>query len=1117
MDRLRDLSSSRGGILTIALLTLGALAVVGVPVVADTTFDGEISFSGSEATDGTSWVYEIDDLEAVEDLSVELEGKRVTEERSTSTTTEDGTLDVEPRGTSDPEEAVMTLEGARDTEERSTSATASDGGSFDVDVGGSTDAEDATVTLTGVETRDSFTASGTGDDTISVDGNQHAEDISVEFEGDTETQSASESGSVTPDTSVSLDVGGDTSPFDESITVSPDGSVIDDGVHNDDDGNVRLYDGESLEVEMSIPHPGTINQLNIPIDSVSDDGSADVSVRSGGVDGSFTHGDSVASDVYLSPGDNWVDLPGGEDVSDDTITIIITANSVSGDGELRPDFHSGTGETTFYGPITGANEYSLLTEVEIIGGPVSVNGQSLGVVYDGDSETTGLDLSRGSNTVDISGEAPGVDYTATWGERYGTADPSIDLSGDGSPDASHSGVLMDGETATEPVSDGTLDSGSNAITASTVSGPDPSWTIDGTEVTTTEDTSVEVGGETVTHDGILDDGETVELSGGSLSPGSNTLDVSTGGGSEVDVATDWTEVTATEDPSVSVGESTVSHTGVLEPGETVSDSVTLGTGSDSIDVDTGGEVTVDTSWTEVTESVDPTISVNGYTTSHEGTLADGETESLATNEGWLEEGTNTVTVSTDSPEVGPESLVGFEYAHDASGTTRSVDVEATSWTETFNISHTYPSETADAEATLTFVDSVAEINDVEYRIDGGEWQPAKSSSLDGTDLTVEFGDVAADTEIDVRATGHKIRTYDGEVDVIEPTVEGDELATEVEITEITEDGIFGLRVDETVLGDRVHYASEQSWPGADAHAEVTASGNQILRAPDANVGSTMTVESSPVEVAPETGAIEVLVEDGTEPRFQLRQGDTVGTDSVDVTYHDTLSGERYVLWSETREVEVDADRATSPVTFTTDGSAETYSVLQRDASASEDPPGGPSDTRSTLPLLLSFGGIAVVLVGTTVVGRRLDTGGRLLPITATSLTAIAIHVLAPTSPIERVAVLAYQSDVVPIAAVGLLLVGLWQLDERTEGEVPWYIRGVVGVLSVVWALETISPGVVLGGLREGVSTMGPLLVGALVLGGGYLAREALRARRADAQTPDDQTTIEVRGFGEEDD
>ena len=580
-----------------------------------------------------------------------------------------------------------------------------------------------------------------------------------------------------------------------------------------------------------------------------------------------------------------------------------------------------------------------------------------------------------------------------------------------------------------------------------------------------------------------------------------------------------TSITMSGGDTWSLQSSQVSNlkTGEISGTDSPTGSTTVTTSSDSVTISDSGSAALDlktsdtsleishsgdgiSSWSleydATVETRDPVVEVNGYQTEYNGVLAEGETTSLATNEAWLQEGTNNVTIRTNTPSNGPESLVDLTYSHDASGVTKSVDVQATSWTESFNVSHTFPSAVADADATLTFDEQVAEIHDVEYRVDGGSWQAPPSYDLNGTDLNVALGDVAADTEIDVRATGHKVRAYDGDIKVTEPTVEGDDLDTEVQITNINPDGMFGLRVDETVLGDRLHYASEESWTGESAYVDITSSGTQILRASDANEGSTMRVSTAPVSVSPSSGAIEAEVEDGSEPTFSLRKGNTTGSDRIEVTYYNTVTGDRYVLWSETREVEVDADRAESPVSFITDGSSETYSILQRDAGEGPGPGPGPTEQESVFPLLLAFGGIGGVLVGSTFVSRRFNLGGWLLPVTATSLTAVAIQVLAPGSPLVRVAQLASEANAVTIGAVAALLIGMWQLDERTSGSVPWYVRGIIGILSVVWALETISPGVILGGLRQGVESMGPLIVIVIVGGGAYLVREWIQARRA---------------------
>jgi len=77
----------------------------------------------------------------------------------------------------------------------------------------------------------------------------------------------------------------------------------------------------------------------------------------------------------------------------------------------------------------------------------------------------------------------------------------------------------------------------------------------------------------------------------------------------------------TSDPSVTVDGSTVSYSGTLD--SEYSESISLSTGSHTVDASASGPLDVTVEWTEVTETTDPTVEVNGNADGITGTLSDG--------------------------------------------------------------------------------------------------------------------------------------------------------------------------------------------------------------------------------------------------------------------------------------------------------------------------------------------------------------------------------------------------------------------------------------------------------------------------------------------------------------
>ena len=578
--------------------------------------------------------------------------------------------------------------------------------------------------------------------------------------------------------------------------------------------------------------------------------------------------------------------------------------------------------------------------------------------------------------------------------------------------------------------------------------------------------------------------------------------------------------TLADNPAIDVngdGTDEASVSGSLYPGESATKEVGLSSDTSSVNVSTAaGVVDLQFDLRERTVTNNLTVELNSETVSHDGVLADGETTSLSIPASELQEGTNQVNVSVGDGSLSsdaPPAAVGLELSHEASDT-QTVDYGAETWSERYNITRTYGDATEEPTLTIPFEGEVVDINSVEVRRNGSSWGPPKAWTLDNTTLTVEFDAIDSGETLEVRAIGRKVRTVNGDIQVLEPTVEGDSLNSKIEITDRSED--FAIDVSGS---DRIHYTAEESW-GASSHAVVEGGGGQELRLPEASVGSQTRVRTAPLNVVPESGASEVVIEDPDEPRFQLREGNTTGAATIDVTYYDTLSGERYVLWSESQEREIDADRAESPVSFTTDGQADTYTIRQQAAPGSTGG-GAPVETRDVgAPLVLVVPAVGVSVAGLFWAGRRFGgargiRGNALLLVGSTVVAIAAVELVAPGTISSIVSTFVFAlSDTVAggigaaLAAVAVFI-GLWQLQQRTRADIPWWVIGPAMGIAAVAALEAIRPGSVLGALEVVLSEYG----GLVVLGGlallGYVIYQRRQTQQAEASTPDTSVTLDL--------
>ena len=136
----------------------------------------------------------------------------------------------------------------------------------------------------------------------------------------------------------------------------------------------------------------------------------------------------------------------------------------------------------------------------------------------------------------------------------------------------------------------------------------------------------------------------------------------------VDLSGDRLTASTVREPTANVsvaldGSTVIEETGVIGDTETVSSEVSL-TRNSSIEISTepGTKADLTVSRTEVTQAVDPEISINNETVSHSGVLSDGETVILTPPEESIEEDTNvSISVSTATGE--PSGLIDLDYSH----------------------------------------------------------------------------------------------------------------------------------------------------------------------------------------------------------------------------------------------------------------------------------------------------------------------------------------------------------------------------------------------------------------------------------------------------------------------
>jgi len=912
--------------------------------------------------------------------------------------------------TSGIDDPSITLTGVANTNTNTVSASGvSDGDTVNADIGGTVSPPDTTLVITGNQyTGQRFNPSGSGDASISVNGD--AEPTGPNS-GEPKITLTGKAGTGKQNI---VDIDGDGTTENEQNFVG--------------DHRLSLERPLSSEVEFTAPqNADTLTQIEPVISSVvgSDYGvTVDIRLHEGQTNYNFDDGVIIKDgwDPDFQTGPQTVNVQNTSITPGQTYTLEFKTNSASGDGEQDK--------------LMIATDDSPTTER---------------YTWNGDS---GQSLNQSANL--------NIFYPTT------TTDPSVDVDGDGNADASVSGTLSDGQTATRQIPE--LAAGSTNIDTSTSSGPQPDWTITYDAEQFTEDPGVDIDGD---------------------------------------------------------GTDEASHTGELGPSQTSEVTISPSLSDDTWTASsTAGPFGLSADITEETETTDPVVEVNGETTGVSGTLAEGETVSLSANASALQSGTNRVNISTNSPTSGPASLVGFEYSHGAE-TTTTATVDETTWSQNRNVSKTWPGDRANATATIPMNDRVVDVRNVEVRYNQTTWEPVADSdyTLNGTDLTVQLGDVASGSTTEVRATGSKVRVQDGSISVLNATTTDGPLNTTIAVDEAGSD--FAIKTGGTELGNRVHYADSATWGATNDTTTIAAGGEQTLTLPNAAAGGETTVRTWPIEVAPATDSVTVTDRVGnrtSEPGITV-SGD--GNADVSYTYLNAKDATPYVLYSTTNEIVRDEGLASSPITLEDDNSDETlvFRVDDGTASGSGDGGGGVVSTvAGAAPMATGGGGFAwlrgdltpaftilaglVGLLGTVWVSRRLDLVESSDADGALGTARDSARTLLENEIVVGAAILGggywlFSSGILPqqttiILALSSVPVGMFLVLQQF-GEFDLRIWGGTTILVGVLGTQQLAPE-----LFETIADEAGIII---VVGAILLGWRALTAWRADANTPDEQTNV----------
>ncbi|ELZ41855.1 hypothetical protein C472_00389 [Halorubrum tebenquichense DSM 14210] len=317
------------------------------------------------------------------------------------------------------------------------------------------------------------------------------------------------------------------------------------------------------------------------------------------------------------------------------------------------------------------------------------------------------------------------------------------------------------------------------------------------------------------------------------------------------------------------------------------------------------------------------MELNGHTVSHTGTLAEGETVSLAANDSWIAEGQNTVNVSVGDGTLAagsPAPQVALDYRHDVSKS-RTIDYTGEAFSERYAVSESWNEDTENASLTIPWAsDRVVSLRSVtvEHRdADGTVVQTIDEPTyaFENGSVVVELGDVQAGWETTVSAAGSKVKVENADLTVLKPTAQGNDLNSTVRLNNPGED--VYVRVGATEQGQQLHYLSNASWDTEEA-SRISSDGTNEIRIPNAPDNGEAQLRTLPLAFDVNSGAVDVDVPDErvntAEPVYRIGPGDRT-SDQYSVTHVDAADGKPYVLFDESDDIVLDQGLAESPLTL----------------------------------------------------------------------------------------------------------------------------------------------------------------------------------------------------------